>query len=45
MDENVERIAGAAIPDYVEIISDVDFTKTRKAGSPSQRLLGKNNSF
>ena len=45
MDENVERIAGAAIPDYIEIISDVDFTKTRKAGSPSQTLLGKTNLY
>ena len=44
-DENVERIAGAAIPDYIEIISDEDFTKIRKAASPSQTLLGKNNPY
>ena len=44
-DENVERIAGAAIPDYIEIISDEDFTKIRKAASPSQTLFGKNNPY
>ena len=45
MDENVERFADAAIPDYIEKISDEDFPNTRKAASHSQTLRGKNNSY